>query len=239
MAEEYFKEINLDNNIDPFDFLGARATKEAYQPDVYFSNELYSKISHSIFENQITIIIGNPLSGKTRVAFETFKKMKSGIVIIPNLDKSINEYRLPQNSNNQIVFLDDIDDYCYNKDHPALNKLLYYIIRKEIKCVITCRTGPEFDVFKKYIHRKYFTPLTRNKFHIPRLDKKTNDFKEFLNNNTENLKSDLNSFDGNIGSIFLPLDEYFYVAKMKVILNHTLNLVFDFSTLWTMDLRRT
>src|SRR5262249_49483553 len=96
-----------------------------------------------------------------------------------------------------IAFLDDIDDYC---SAARIDAALEDLFRRGVQVVATCRTGPEYDVFEsnisptlrelmKIVPVTKLTPKEVNIFHDPRL--------------ADNV--DWHEFDGNVGSLFLPL----------------------------------
>ncbi len=200
---EYFKKYDLSKyTLSPIDILDSRGID--YQ-NIFHKRSIHKEIIDSLNKNQITLIIGNPLAGKTRLVYEALKNRKQGLIYIPKKDNSINEYRLPNtNQEKIIIFFDDVDEYCKT---PALNKLLHYITLKKIKCIITCRTGPEFDVFKKYLNNRNYSKVLENRFHIETIDKEDSDFIKFCNENRNHFKSEIKNFDGNIGSLMLPLDD--------------------------------
>ena len=207
MTTETFKHIDLStNSLTPKDILGWR--EKEYMEDMFFKAPIYDKIKESIIHQDITLIIGNPLSGKTRIVFDSIKESgQKWNIIIPKKDKKNTEegYIIPTTITNILVLLDDVDDYC-QESNTSLNKLLKHIINSNIKCVITCRRGPEFDRFKKYLNHNIRTRLFLNKYHIERFDKSNPDVANFLSSNKERFKSDIRNFDGNFGSVVLPLD---------------------------------
>lgn len=204
MEKSSYKHFDLKTaKLIPRNILGWRESE--YNEDLFFGNEIYEEIKYSILKNSITIIVGNPLSGKTRIVYDTLKNDNTSNLIIPQKDKNIDEYILPTTLNNLIVLLDDVDDYCYDTN-PALNKLLKYIVTNNVKCILTCRQGPEFYKFKKYINSNIFYKIIENRFHIPRFHKNDELVKSFLNKNIDKFKTNIKNFDGNFGSIVLPLD---------------------------------
>lgn len=207
MATETFRHIDLSKNaLTPKDILGWR--EREYIEDMFFKAPIYDKITESIRDKHITLIIGNPLSGKTRIVFDSIKEIgHKWNIIIPKKDKKNTEegYIIPTTIPNMLVILDDVDDYC-QESNPSLNKLLKHIINSNIKCVITCRRGPEFDRFKKYLNHNTRIRLFLNKYHIERFEKSDPNVANFLSSNKERFKSDIRNFDGNFGSIVLPLD---------------------------------
>ncbi|MBK7214815.1 MAG: hypothetical protein IPH88_16305 [Bacteroidales bacterium] len=204
MTKDSYKHFDLSKEKIPRQqILGWRESE--YIESLFYHHEVYDQIRYSINNKDITLILGNPLSGKTRIVYDTLKENTNWNVLIPRKDKSIEEYILPTHLNNRLVLFDDIDDYCHENNF-ALNKLMKYIVMSGIKCIITCRTGPEYDKFRRYIERNLFYKVAQNRFHIPRFDKNSPGVAEFLNNNITEFKSNIKNFDGNFGSIVLPLD---------------------------------
>ncbi|WP_452228100.1 hypothetical protein [Lacinutrix sp. MEBiC02404] len=209
MSGQSHKHIDLNKeNLDPRTILGWRESE--YIEDLFFDHNIYSEIKKSISVNPITIIIGNPLSGKTRIVYDYLKKDRNSNLIIPVKNKNIAEYNIPKTLKNVIVFLDDVDEYCYD-NNDSLNLLLSNIVlqnsfSKNIKCVITCRRGPEYDKFQNKLDRNLFYKIVENRFHIPRFNSQDKDVSDFLELNKDKFKTNPKNFDGNFGSVVLPLD---------------------------------
>lgn len=199
--ENSIKTFDLSKSeLNPIKFMGIRG--KYYNPNLFYNTLIYDQIKHSIKNEIITFIIGNPLSGKTRIIFDSLKELSSGYIIIPKKDTSFDEYLIPK-ADNRIIYIDDIDDYCRHNS-VALNKLLKYAIIKNIKLLITCRSGPEFLIVRNTLNRFIFSELLQNRFHIPRFDKNSDTMSKFMTEN--DIKTDsIMSFDGNLGSLILPL----------------------------------
>jgi hypothetical protein len=215
MTIEFYKHFDLSKTqLVPKDILDYR--DEDYDGELFFDDDVYQRIKSSILTRDVTLILGNPLSGKTRIVYDTLKSLKKWNLLIPNKSKEIPEYRLPTNMSQIVVILDDIDDYCI-EDNMALNKLLKTILDNRIKCIITCRKGPEFNKLKGYTNSNTFYRITQNKFIIPRFDKRENiAVQNFLTLNISKFKSSIQNFDGNFGSVVMPLDamrERFHFLK--------------------------
>jgi hypothetical protein len=200
-----YKHIDLSNTPLALNDI-SKGREKAYIEDLFFDSAIYSRIKKSIENETITLIIGHPLSGKTRVVYDTLKQNKIWNLIIPRKNKEIREYFIPTTLSNILVVLDDVDDFCY-PDSLALFNLLKYIVSRDIKCVITCRKGPELAKFQNYINSNFSSTIFLNTFDIQRFDKNNDQVKKFLEINREKFKSDIRNFDGNFGSIVLPLDK--------------------------------
>jgi len=199
---DYLNVFNISNGEvpSPSEFMPIRG--KYYNKDCFFQADIYQQISQSISNNQITFIIGNPLSGKTRIVYDNIVKFKNAYLIILQPGFETDEFTLPKNSD-RILFIDDINDFSH-KNSIALNRVINYSINNNIKLIITCRKGPEFEEFKKTINRHIYEELMMNCYEIPRWNKNEIVLKEFIKK-YEHLSTTNDAFDGNIGSIILPL----------------------------------
>lgn len=200
-----YLKYNLNNNeLHPEAFFGFR--HKFYNEKVFFNHSIYDQIADSIEQNQYTLIIGNPRSGKTRIVYDTLLKMEHGLVIWPQLHPYIQQYTLPGHKSMIIVF-DDLDDH-FRKNPKATNRLLAFALRQGIKVVATCRTGPEFEYMRSKMNHDLFSEFRDVMFNIPRFKSSDNEsLDDFLKDNKGSFKSSLNFFDGNIGSVVLDLEE--------------------------------
>lgn len=202
-ADEHYESFDLNNgSLNPISFMGLRG--KHYRKDFFFSHPIYDKIKKKLLEDDLIFIVGNPLAGKTRIVYDTLSNLKAGYIVKPKLDKSIKEYRLPRRKD-LIVFFDELDDYC-RTNVEALNKVLFYLIKNRVKCVATCRTGPEFYQLRKALNAHTFSELHSAQITIPRFDKNEKSVKSFLIANSSQIKN-IESFDGNMGALLLPLED--------------------------------
>ncbi|MDP3464097.1 MAG: hypothetical protein Q8S18_15005 [Bacteroidales bacterium] len=201
--QDQYESFDLNNGaLNPVSFMGLRGNH--YMKDFFFPHPIYDKIKTKIIDDDLIFIIGNPLAGKTRIVYDTLSNLKKGYIVKPKLDKSIKEYRLPRRKD-LVVFFDELDDYC-RTNVEAMNKVLYYLIKNKIKCIATCRTGPEFNQLKKTLNAHTFSELHSAQITIPRFDKNESSVKSFLISNASQIKN-IDSFDGNMGALILPLDD--------------------------------
>ena len=132
--------------------------------------QLNSKLSTITINNtNITLVLGNPLAGKTRIVFDTLNTFKSGVVIFPQPSSTIKEYHLPHRDD-IILFIDELDTFC-EKNKDSINKLIHYAILQDYKCVFTCRTGPELTKVKETLNHQLWTELIRNRINIKKISK--------------------------------------------------------------------
>lgn len=198
--------FNLERNeLSVNDIMGEFLRGDLYRPDLFFNDESYDNIRDSIINSLITFVVGNPLSGKTRVVFDAIQRLKEGFLVKVIPHEGINEYILPR-YRNVIVFFDDIDDH-FRKNVAATNKLLWNLIRNKIKFIVTCRTGPEYDILQRATSRQIFEILKSKIFHIPRFKTRDPSVQSFIEKHRSEFNTDLRFFDGNFGSIILNLEE--------------------------------
>ena len=182
--------------------LGVRARH--YSSKVFYDTPEYENIRAKILNSKITLVLGNPLAGKTRIVFDTLNSLTKGFVIFPQPFSWANEYHLP-NRKDIILFIDELDAFC-EKNPDAINKLLYFAFQQGYKCIFTCRTGPELTKVKKTLNHQIWTELITNKIYIPRFSKEELSLQNFINENKDIIKN-TSHFDGNIGSLILPLED--------------------------------
>lgn len=203
---EHFTEFN-SNKLDPKDFMGLRGKR--YVSDLFFNHSIYKKISNSIQNNNLTLILGNPISGKTRIVYDNLKSFSNyKILKANNVISELDEYGFDSNTSNTIIFFDDIDEF-YNENSKKINLLLAKIISEDIKCVITCRKGPEYGKFKYFVDKHILNEFREdeNLFIIPRFSKNYKPLESFLEKNKKLFRNPINEFDGNLGSLIVPLSD--------------------------------
>lgn len=181
-----------------------RTRSRYYEKDAFFNTTSYDKIREKILNNNTTLIIGNPLAGKTRIVFETLASLKSGLVIFPLPYKWVSQYQLPHRKD-IILFIDELDTFCENNPE-AINHLLHFAFNNDLKCIFTCRTGPELTKVKNVLYHQLWTELISNRIRLPRISSNDSRLKEFIFTNSSFIK-DVSHFDGNIGSLFIPLED--------------------------------
>ncbi|WP_406657390.1 tetratricopeptide repeat protein [Methanolobus sp. ZRKC2] len=133
--------------IEPEPFFGYRFK---YYNDYYFSRKEDNKIEKSIKNNKNILILGRPMSGKSRAAFEVFKKLEESCFIIKPraVDIEIDEFRLPSLPGNRkrVLFLDDLHIFAEKKNFHYLFEVAR---EKKLIIVATCRSEFEYDFLKK------------------------------------------------------------------------------------------
>ncbi len=188
---------------DPAYLLGIRADKKfGYDPYYhrreYLDDEIYKRIDN--FKS--LLVTGAPLAGKTRALYEALKKLKpQPFVIMPSIqDIQDEKYPDPQNittTERTILLFDDIHKYTV-RDSMAHHLRQYQ--KKGAIVIATCRKGPEYDRL-----------CDSMKDHLTIFGEPI-EIEVFEREEAEDVAKDTNrnvpdTFDGTIGSIFVPLQE--------------------------------
>ena len=197
-----FIQFDLSQEIDVNEFFNFWRA-QFYDRDKFLEIPDQEAIKKNILENDITFIIGNPLSGKTRAVFESLKELKSGFFYKLNQNIQLSENIISNLKNDAIYFLDDIDQ-SIDKYPEIINSILTQIIKNRNKLIITCRTGPEYNLLISKLNKQILPVLTKRTFIIKRLSHSNPVVKEFLEKYFKNTPKE---FDFNIGSLFIPLDD--------------------------------
>lgn len=197
-----FIEFDLSQEININEFFNLWRAK-FYKEDIFLKIPIQKKIKQNIIENDITFILGNPLSGKTRAVFESLKEFKNGFCYKLNQDIRLQDNIVNNLKHDSIYFFDDIDQ-SIEKYPEIINSILTKILTNNNKLIITCRTGPEYNILTSKLNKDILTVLTDRTFIISRLSYSDPIVIDFLEKHFENKPKE---FDFNIGSLFIPLDD--------------------------------
>jgi len=176
-----------------------------YERDV--DNELKSNIEN-IINNLLKkhiLIMGPPLAGKSRLIYQTLKKLdKNFDFIIPESPNKLehNEIIKSINGKKKILILDDVYHYINTPNFDdILNRLLYV---DNLMIIASCRTNKDFRLFEDRLLNKHLD--LENIFNIINIGKIEQEVAKEI---AEQVQIDWNDteFDGNIGSIFIKLSE--------------------------------
>ncbi len=196
-----FIQFDLTQEIDVEKFFGSERA-QFYKKDIFLEIPDQTTIKNNILEKEITFIIGNPLSGKTRAVFESLKEVNSGTLYQLNQMIKLSRNLESTIKNNAIYFFDDIDQSI--AQYPEIiNSTLKQIITNKNKLIITCKTGDEYKLLISKLDKQITHLLKNNTFIIKRLscsDPRVNSFVD------KYFKGKSRKFDFNIGSLLLPLD---------------------------------
>ncbi|MEM9932557.1 MAG: hypothetical protein AAF824_03050 [Bacteroidota bacterium] len=203
-SSQYYNLIP-SNNLRLEDLMPTRVRNQQVYHFYYRRPFIDNKLTSNLQSSRNSLIIGRPLSGKTRAAFHSFSQLQNSTILIPrNIDFQA-DFRLPkkEHNGNLVAFLDDIHNLVKNQNGEILIKEL---IKSRVPIIAACQTGPEYRLLKWTLEDKDEKLLeTFDIIEIPRF---TED--ELLELPEEiKAKSDQEAFDGTIGSLFLEL------TKMK------------------------
>ena len=195
---DIFRCAKMSKDISPKDVLGLRIKQ--YHP-FYYLRDFDIRMHDDVLHGNSFVIIGDPLSGKTRSVYELIKKLDDYmILIVGNHVASIENLHIPS-SNKVIAFFDDI--YHISDDNRALEKLFFELLAMNVIIIATCFSGEEYKTgFENRLSEKVREHFKT--FEIPKLTEE--DIRDI---GDEIWVQDTENFDGNIGSLFLEL------SKMK------------------------
>jgi hypothetical protein len=184
--------------------------RERPYKDFYFRRpELDDLISTGIIEGRNVLILGPPLSGKSRAALEALSKLQRPCsVIIPrhdNIDRE--DFSFPRQIcfwRKGITFIDDLQRFVEQQNFDCL---IEEARRRKNILVVTCRSGNEWENAKYAMADKdlHIETIFENRI-VELKDRLSGDQGRDI---AESAGIDWTSvrFDGTIGSIFMPLLE--------------------------------
>jgi len=185
----------------PKDFMGARGIH--YYSDRLYKSSSYAEAAEKIKTQPVIFLLGNPLSGKTRVVYDVFTELKKEKVYVPTKISSLEKYSPLPNDDNLILFIDELDVLLRNNS-SQINLLVTNAISKNIQVVLCCRTGPEYEFVRNNIGEHILELLHQSQVIIKKIEKHSPEFQIFIKL-FEYTDDQVINCDGNIGSLILPL----------------------------------
>lgn len=184
------------------DLLGERPYEE-----YYFERELDNQVLRSVTRRRSALLVGPPLSGKTRAVFKALKQQKKSADILIPRNVSMPSFIFPPDYKfwkDKIIFIDDLQYYIEKHDnYPQVFKLAE---QRRIPVIATCHSGREFKKVKNKMTEQNMDIESIFGEDIFELDKISADegkkVAESLGMKWDNVK-----FNGTIGSIFMRLSE--------------------------------
>jgi tetratricopeptide (TPR) repeat protein len=217
----YYKVVWREpSKLKPSEVLGLRA-----DPEYGFVERFYPRNdnTHELIREKIegekkenVLIIGTPLSGKTRAIYQALITLKKPYdVIIPKVtDIDPKDHLFPYRLNflklifwklafwrkekrrKTILLLDDLEKFTEKKNFTTL---LQKFLDRNIVIVASCLSGPEYKKLQEEMGK--FSEIFKDPIKVPKISK--GEGKKVAEDLGKSLPK---RFDGNIGSIFLPLD---------------------------------
>lgn len=184
------------------DLLGERPFE-----DYYYERSLDQQLFRSIERNRNTLIVGPPLSGKTRAVFNALKSLKKPVRVLVPRSVQMNTFIFPKDfsfNRKHLVFIDDLQYYIEKQD--TYPQLFREAKERGIPIVATCHSGREFKKVKnKMVEQNMDIDIIFGE-DIIELDKISSEEGRLVAEKL-GLKWDTVKFNGTIGSIFMRLSE--------------------------------
>lgn len=184
------------------DLLGERPYEE-----FYFERGIDSFLNRCLERNRNSLVVGPPLSGKTRAVFHSLKNMKKSANVLVPRSVAMPSFELPHDYmfwKKKIVFIDDLQYYIEKEDNYQL--LFREAKNRGIPVIATCHSGREFKKVKNKLIEHNLDLDTLFGEDIIELEKISADEGKHVADKL-GLKWDNVKFNGTIGSIFMRLSE--------------------------------
>ena len=190
------------SSLNPEKVLGRRPFNE------YHEREQDKELNKLLSENKNTLVIGQPLAGKTRTIYQALINLnKACDVLIPRcLNIDIESFLIPEHLDfwkKRLIFIDDLQRFVEMENFDHLFK---EATKNDFIIVATCRSSFEFKKVKAKFLDKNIGLETIFEDNIIEIDKVS---PELGNEIAKKAKIDWDTvkFDGTIGSIFMKLGE--------------------------------
>jgi hypothetical protein len=196
--------------LKPKEVMGERGSPKTGFRDYYSEREEDDLILAKIESRENVLMVGPPLAGKTRAAYQAFKRLnKPHDVIIPKCDDITPEtFLVPRNWmswRTKILFLDDLHKFV---EKNGFERLLRAFLDTGTIIVATCRSGIEYKKIEAKIGGGDIDPAMIFGGSGIELKTITEEEGEKIADAVNLPWADVKSnFNGTVGSIFLPLRE--------------------------------
>lgn len=175
--------------------------------DYYFERNIDGFITRAMERRRNALIIGPPLSGKTRAVFNALQKSKKNIKVLIPRSVPMPAFQFPGNygfGKDKMIFIDDLQYYIERQDSYHL--FFRAAKEKSIPIIATCHSGREFKKVKNKMTEQNMDIDIIFGDDIMEMEKISTDegkqVAEKLGMKWDNVK-----FNGTIGSIFMRLSE--------------------------------
>ncbi|CBN58811.1 MULTISPECIES: tetratricopeptide repeat protein [Kamptonema] len=176
-------------------------------PHFYLRKREVAEIEESINQEESIVIVGKPLSGKTRMVYESIRD-KPWDVLLPKLvDINPETFILPKRFTlkpwrQKIVILDDLQRWIEVQNFDIL---LRDLTEKSLIVVATCRSSQEELKVKNYFTAKNLDYGTFFPKRISLKDIEREDAEDIAKKENKDWDKDVVRFNGTVGSIFMKL----------------------------------
>jgi tetratricopeptide (TPR) repeat protein len=187
--------------LQPRDVMDIRGDRAYGYSDFYLERPTDQIIRQKLIDGQSILVLEHPLAGKTRAIFQALKTCSKplGIIIPKIIDIDPEDLHVPLRLafwRTPVLLLDDLDKYL---EKETMISLIQEFIRAGIMIVATCRQGLELQKVGHVLEREMV--LFGDPVQISKIDRDSG--RAIARQVGQDLPV---SFDGNIGSILLPLD---------------------------------
>jgi len=203
-VKKYFRVVwKKARKLQPKDLLRDRPYEE-----YYYRRPEDDRIAKAVKKGESVLIVGSPLGGKTRAAYEALKRaMWFRDVLVPRSeDIEREEFIFPKHYKfwrRKVIFIDDFHEFV---DVTNFDHLIDETIQRDVPIIATCRTGFEMDKVEGKMAGKsiYLETLFRDNI-VALCEISGEEAEEIVEEADINLEEV--DFDGNVGSLFIPLKE--------------------------------
>jgi len=184
------------------ELLGERPYEE-----YYYNRNIDTHIQRSLERRRNIIIVGPPLSGKTRSFFNALKQLKTPVHLLVPRSVQVTNFQFPKDFifwKPQMIFIDDLQYYIERQDS-------FYLLFREAKergipIAATCHSGREFKKVKnKMVEQNLDLDIIFGD-DIIEMEKISAEEGKLVSEKL-GMKWDTVKFNGTIGSIFMRLSE--------------------------------
>ncbi len=175
--------------------------------DYYYTRNIDNQIQRSFERRRNIIIVGPPLSGKTRSVYNALKQLKKPLHLLVPRSVPVQNFQFPKDFvfwKPQMIFIDDLQYYIERQD----SFYLLFRVAKErgIPIAATCHSGREFKKVKnKMVEQNLDLDIIFGD-DIIEMEKISADEGKLVSEKL-GMKWDTVKFNGTIGSIFMRLSE--------------------------------
>lgn len=204
--KKYYKQIN--KKISKIKLESFQGYRPVYK---YFSRGIEQEISDLIKQKKSLLLVGKPLSGKSRILYEVVQcfKIKTNISLLRIREYNYDDFIFPRNIRKKkktyVVIIDDLQLFV---EQPDFNYIFNEFKRRGFLIISSCRSGFEYTNTKNAFIRKmgiFESNFDSNIFNIENISSTEAENISILNNLLCNEVR--KRFDGTIGSLFMPLEE--------------------------------
>lgn len=188
--------------LKPKDLLGERPCE-----DYYLRRNVDDVIQNSLQSNKNVLIIGQPLSGKTRAVYNALTTSKKKFYLLVPRCVPMPVFQVPPDyffKKNKIIFIDDLQHYIEKQDNYHL--LFKYAQINNLPVIAACHSGKEFTKVKNKLTEQNLNIdiiFGSGAAEVEKIPAETGKkVAESLGMKWDSIK-----FNGTVGSIFMKLSE--------------------------------